>query len=251
MHDDGTSRAWYTLRYFGTYEDFSLSPDEEPGSLTGADNAVGDVYDIELKLNDGVYTAWIVNQFGHAMGYFSESFSKELALLAADAMVLKAILSFVAFTNYDSASDNENAAESENEGEDGSKEKKKINYTNYGFYWGSVAVVCYGPESEEAAEAYIKNIAAKIAADVRPQISLSPQAADKIEESGGSWVPAQTISLPDNKSGMTFIKRRRRVTEKIIDQGRAKNKGCYVLSWLIIIAFVLICAFGVKTCMGW
>lgn len=282
------------MNYFGSYENFKLSPNESPGSLLGADNAVGDIYDIELDLADGSYTGWLVNQFGQRIGYFSESFSHKLALLAAEGMALKAVLSFIAYSNIEQDSSNEPSSNIEQGGGsapsgsstslgsstaqrgistpssnvepsssnpsnsnleadepiNGTRAKAKVDYQSYGRYWGSAAVICFNKNNSTEFDRFIHGIASRIADDVRPKIDLGEEAAKTIMEKDGNWVPKQSVSLPDSQKGMTYIKRRRRAMERLVDQGRSKNKGCYLMSWALIVVVVAGLAFTVKSCMG-
>lgn len=241
------------MRYFGTYQDFSLPVDANAGTLVSADNAVGDVYDIRLDLNDGIYTAWLVNQFGHDVGYFDTHFSKRLALMAADGMIEKAILSFVAFTagvkpekkKHDQTPTEmtENTSTDSDTADDATTDGRH--------YWGNVAVICYSKAYEQVFETFVTNVAARIAKDSRPRIDLGNTSIDSVIESNGTWLPTQTTSVPDTRKGMAFVKRRRRPMEHLIDQAREGNKGCYVLSWGFIILVVVAVALSVKACMGW
>lgn len=197
----------------------------------GADNAVGDIYDIDIILEEGEYTAWLVNQFNKRVGYFDKDFSKKLALFSADGLVEKAILSFIALKD--------NVEESD----DGKSVVR-------GTYWGNVAVICYSPAESAAFETFIANVAAKIADDVRPKIDLGDEVAKNVVATKGQWLPTQNAVLPDNDKTLRYIKRRRKATEKLVDQGRAGNKGCYVLSWAFIIAVIAVIAFAVKSCLG-
>ena len=58
------------------------------------------------------------------------------------------------------------------------------------------------------------------------------------------WLPSETIPLPDKKTGMAILKDHQSISERMIEQGRARNKGCYVVSWAFIILIVIAIAFG-------
>lgn len=210
-------------RYFGKYVDFQTDSKADAAPLLGANNAVGDIYDIDIDINEGAHKAWLVSQFGDRVGYFDADFSRKLSLLAADGLQLRGILSFVAFTDH----------------------------PDEGHYWGQAAVICYSAAYEAEFDHFIANVAAKIGQDVRPRIDLGEDAVNHIIESNGEWMPKQTVSLPDVGKGMAIIKRRRSVTDKLIEQGRAGNKGCYVLSWVFLLALVALIVFGAKSCFGW
>ncbi len=209
--------------YFGEYAKFEVASKSDAGLLLGADNMVGDVYDVTIELTDGVHTAWLDNRFGQRIGFFDAKTSRKLGLLAADGLVVKAILSFVAFSNGP---------------DDGS-------------YWGETALICYKPAYESEFEAFIAGVSKKIASDVRPKIDFDREGVEKIIESGGQWVPTQSVPLPENTKDMAVVKRRRSVTDKLVEQGRSGNKGCYVASWAVLLILVALIVFGLKSCFGW
>lgn len=209
--------------YFGTYAKFQVASKSDAGLLLGADNMVGDVYDVSLELVDGVHKAWLDNRFGQRIGYFDEKTSRKLGLLSADGLVEKAILSFVAFSNK----------------------------VDEGSYWGEAALICYKPAYASEFDTFIEGVSKKIGDDVRPKIDFDREGVDKVIESGGQWTPTQSVSLPENNKDMAVIKRRRSVTDKLVEQGRAGNKGCYVASWVVLLAVVALIVFGLKSCFGW
>lgn len=210
-------------RYFGTYADFETVSKKDAAALLGADSMVGDVFDIEFELANGVTKAWLVSRFGERVGYFDPNTSRKLNLAKADGLTCKAVLSFVAFTNR----------------------------SDEGRYWGSAAIICYKPAYNDEFSKFIAAVSKKIADDVRPRVDFDNEAVDKIIESGGAWMPSQTVSIPSGDKGMAIIKRRRSVTDKLIEQGRARNKGCYVASWAVLLAVVVLVVFGLKSCLGW
>lgn len=218
-----TRYNWTMQKYFGKYVDFQTASKADAGALLGADIAVGDVCDIEIDLEDGVHKAWITNKAGQRVAFFDAKFSRKLSLLAADGLIEKAILSFVAFTDH----------------------------PDDGHYWGQAAVICYGAPYAQEFDRFVDNVAAKIGSDVRPRIDFDAEAVDKVIDSGGTWMPIQNVTLPDMQKGAAIIKRRRSVTDKLIDQGRAGNKGCYLASWAFLLAVVALIVFGFKSCLGW
>ena len=58
------------IPYFGTYARFDTASKKDAAVLLGADNLVGDVFDIEFVTEDGVRTAWMKNRFGAMVGFF-------------------------------------------------------------------------------------------------------------------------------------------------------------------------------------
>ena len=210
------------MRYFGTYERFELPPDADIGQILSADNSVGDIYTIKLDLKDGEYTAYLINAFDKTIGFFDPSFSKKLALLSANGLKEKAILSFIAYTADD----------------------------DKGKYWGEMCVICYDPAYEEQFDRFIDALAARISDDVRPVVDFGDDTAKEIIDSDGNWLPSQNVILPDQSKDRAYIKRRKRMVEKAVDMGRSGNKGCYVASWGIIILVVVLIVLGIMVLIG-
>lgn len=208
--------------YFGEYATFEVASKKESGILLGADNMVGDIYDISIELQNGIYKAWIDNRFGQRIGYFDPDESRNLSLAAADGLVLKAILSFVAFTNH----------------------------PGEGHYWGGMAIIGYNPVYKEEFSVFINGVSKKISDDIRPKLDFGKEGIEKIIESNGEWIPTQTIPLPEVNKGMAILKRKRKMMDKLIEQGRSKNKGCYVASWIFLLCLVALIVFIAKSCVG-
>ena len=210
-------------KYFGEYADFETASKKDSGGLLSADNMVGDIYDIDIELEDGIHRAWLENRFGQRVGFLKPKTSRQLSLFAADGMICKAILSFVAFSSV----------------------------PDDGHYWGQVAIICYNSAYESEFSTFIKGVSEKIAGDVRPKLNFDAEGVDKIIESGGTWMPTQTIALPSNNDHMSVLKRKRSMSDRLIEQGRAGNKGCYVVSWVFLLVIVALLVFALKSCMGW
>lgn len=208
------------IPYFGTYARFSTASKKDAAALIGADNLVGDIFSIEFITEDGVRTAWMKNRFGAFMGFFDPGTSRELSLCEAKGYKLQALLSFVAYS------------ETPDPGE----------------YWGEAALVCYGTENAEAFDCFTGNIAARLMEGIRPEVDLGEQGYAKVIESKGAWKPTKTVPLPSKRAGSALLKTRRSMSEKMIEQGRKGNKGCYIVSWLFLLAVVAGVLFGLRSC---
>lgn len=198
-------------QYFGTYQTFDAYSKDAAGILLGADCLVGDTFDVRIELHDGEHRAIMADKFGHDVALFNPNFSRKLSVLAAGGLKIKAILSFVAFT----------------EKEEG------------GQYWGEAAVFAYTPLHEQSFENFIAGIGLKIQENVRPRIDFGREGIDKIIESNGNWVPDQSVPMPSKKKGTVIMKDHRTLSDKIIEQGRAGNIGCYFVSWTFIAALIV------------
>lgn len=202
-------------QYFGTYQTFEAYSKDAAGILLGADCLIGDIFEVRIELHEGEHRAIMTDKFGHDVALFNPSFSRKLSVFAAGGLKLKSILSFVAFT----------------EREEG------------GQYWGEAAVFAYSPLYEESFERFIEGVGLKIQENVRPRIDLGQEGLGKIIESNGNWIPEQSLPLPPKKKRTVIMKDHRTLGDKIIEQGRAKNAGCYFISWAFIIALVAAVAY--------
>lgn len=206
--------------YFGTYADFQTASKKDAGALLGADNSVGDVCQLVVVQEDSEARAWLENRFGARVGYLDASISRTVRTLQAEGLETKAVLSFVAFTDH----------------------------PDDGHYWGQVALICYKPTDAAAFNTFVQTVAQRMGQGLRTKVDLGAKGAAKVVESGGSWVPSQTVPLPENGKGTAYLKVRRKITERVIDQGRAGNKGCYVISWVFLLALVALLMFGLHSC---
>ncbi|BAK45954.1 hypothetical protein [Eggerthella sp. YY7918] len=209
-----------TERYFGTYARFETISKREAAPLLGADNLVGDEFSIDFQIEDGTSIAWLKNRFGAVIGRLDSTLSRQLKILDARGWRLQAYLSFVAFTD----------------------EPKP------GHYWGEVAIICYEPQYEHTFSLFSTQAASKLAAGVRPDITLGEQGVDQVISSEGSWFPKQRVPFPAQSEGTVIIKSHRGLTEKLIEQSRKGNKGCYVASWVFLLLLIALLIFGLKAC---
>ncbi|HAM16236.1 MAG TPA: hypothetical protein DCP91_10375 [Eggerthellaceae bacterium] len=192
--------------YTGFYARFNTVDKPHGSLLTGPDYLVGDDFEIFFKTEEGLVTAWAKNKFDAETGYFDVEASRKLQLANARGQSMRAILSFVAYSDE----------------------------PDPGMYWGEMAIFCYNPAYKDDIDPFIDRCAEKMGEGIRPTIDLGRQAIEKIFTEK-NWVPSDTVALPDKKAGMAVLKDHRSLSEKMIEQGRNRNKGCYAVSWLFII----------------
>lgn len=206
--------------YFGTYARFDTASKKEASTLLGADNLVGDIFTIVFVTEDGHSVAWARNKFDRNVGYFDDAVSRKLSILKARNWELRALLSFIAYTDTPEP----------------------------GHYWGEFALLCNDPVVDDAFSSFVHTVSKKLEEGVRPDVDLGENGIDQVIESMGSWLPSRRTSMPQKRTGTVIMKSRRKMSEKMIEQGRNKNKGCYILSWTFLIVFVLALAAVLKTC---
>lgn len=195
--------------YEGYYARFETANKAQGSMLMGPDHLVGDDYEVFFKTEEGRVVAWLKNKFGAETGYFDVDTSRKLQLANAREQVIRAVLSYVAYSDE----------------------------PDPGLYWGQMAVFCYSTRYASEMNAFIDRVAARIAEGVRPAINLGSQAVSKIIEEK-DFVPSETMPLPQKEVGMAVLKDHRTMSEKMIEQGRAGNKGCYAVSIVFIVVVV-------------
>lgn len=202
-------------RYFGSYQKIEPSSKKEGALLLSADNIIGDSYEI---IFDGD-TAWVKNRFGARVGHFTIDFSRQLRVLNARGWKFTALLSLVAFTQEPEP----------------------------GTYWAEMAVLCFEPQYESSITEFSKSISSMLAEGIRPEINLGEQAISKVIESNGTWKPDMRSRRPKNENGTVVMKRQRKMSESLIEKGRAGNIGCYIVSIAFIIVVIAVIIFAIKT----
>ena len=207
--------------YEGFYARYE-TPSKSVGSLlTGPDNLIGDEFEIEFKKEDNRIVVWLKNKFGKEIGFLDVEGSRKAQLANGRGLKVRALLSFVAYSDEPEP----------------------------GLFWGEMAIICYNPAYELEMDAFIKRIGARMADGVRPKIDLRSEAVKKIFDEQ-DWVPSESVPLPEKKTGMAVLKDHQTMSEKMIEQGRARNKGCFVVSWAFIIIVVLAIAYFVARMAG-
>lgn len=205
------------LRYYGDYARFNTASKKDAATLTGADNIVGDIYDISLRVNEGSTVAWIVNKFGADIGFIDDShIIRELQLCFARSWTVRALLSFVAYTDAPGS----------------------------GLYWGEVALICNDPHFDDSFSVFAKQVGSMLSDGTRPDVALGTTGVDSVIREHGQWMTHNRRPLPERVEGTVFLKKRTRLSEKVIEQGRSGNKGCYFISVLFIIVVIALLIFG-------
>ena len=208
--------------YAGEYAKFFAS-DAKGIDFMGADNLVGDKYSIDIRDEAGGYKAYLVNRFGKDIGHLENRMIRPIQLAQAKGWKTDAFLSFVAFT----------------EGKD---------EENPSYYWGQMAVLQYDPRISSKMEAFEEQLARKMADGGRPQVDFGVQSVEKLVNSTEPWFPSDKAAMPKMGKGSTVVKDHRTPNERLIEQSRKGNIGCYILSWGFIIAIILLVVFILHSC---
>lgn len=204
--------------YFGTYAIGKPTTKEEAGRLLGADNIIGDIYKIVTEMNDGKHVAKVLNRFGNTPCKFDEEISKQLSLNEAKGFRSYVILTCVGFTQR------------EGEGE----------------HWAEFAIISF-PDSEiDTWSVFVDEVSKAIKNDKRPEIDLSLEDVQNIIDRKGHFVPTTQHPKIEKKRGRIILKSRVKFTDKMIEHGRNKNPGCYILGWVFLLAVVALIVFLIK-----
>lgn len=208
--------------YEGFYTRFDTASAEDGGILAGADTLVGDVFTVDFRVDSyGATTAWLVNRFGGDLGFLNAADTYRLQVATARGLVVRALLSFVAYTENQEPSP----------------------------FWGEVAIVCT-PSSEPLFDAFVEGLSKTMAEGVRPDVNLGEPELRKLVEADGSWVPSGRIPYPAKKPGTALVKSRRSFSENMVEEGRKGNVGCYAVSIVSLIAIVAGIVYLVGSSLG-
>lgn len=207
--------------YEGFYARYD-TPSKKVGSmLMGPDSLVGDNLKVDFRTEDGRIVVWLLNKFDAEVGFLEADGSRKLQLAQARGQEIRALLSFVAYSDM----------------------------PDPGHYWGEAAFICFNPAYADEMNAFADRVAVRMADGVRPDINLGSSAVQKIFDEP-DWLPADTVPFPKKEKGMAILKDRQSASEKMIEQGRAGNKGCYAVSVIFIVVVVLAIAYGVAHAFG-
>ena len=207
--------------YSGKYAKF-FAIDSQGIDFMGADNLVGDKYTIDIRDEESGYRAYLVNRFGKDIGYLENRMIRPVQLAQAKGWNTDAFLSFVAFT----------------EGKD---------EENPSYYWGQMAVLLYDSRIADKMSAFEEQLSKKMADGGRPQVDFGAQSIEKLLKDK-TWFPTDKASMPKMGKGSSVVKDHRTPNERLIEQSRKGNIGCYILSWAFIIGIVVFIAFILHSC---
>ena len=207
------------IGYQGTYVRFKTEDRDTAMGWMSLDNAVGDLYTIESKYENGMRSDWIVNAAGQEMGLLDAKFADKLDLMRARGWDIATILSFVAFTE---AKDDEP-----------------------GLYWGEVAVIAYDPNYSKAFTGFVSRMQKEMGNGIRPDLKIGKNGLSEIVKTDGDYLPSGRKPLPQRQKGTAFVKTERSANEKLVEQAKKGNKGCYAATYLFYAVLIFAVIYGV------
>ncbi len=208
--------------YKGEYVRFTAL-DPKGTDFMGADNPVGDCYEIDIRDEKEGYRAYLVNRFGKRVGYLENRIIRPIQLAQAKAWIVHAYLSFVAFT----------AARSDD---------------CPAMYWGQMAVLIYDPAIASSMESFEASLSRKMADGARPQVDFGASALEQLLKNPKDWFPSNKAPKPKMAKGSSMVKDHQTPNERLVEQARSKNKGCYAVSLAFIVAVVAFILYGLHAC---
>lgn len=204
----------------GFYTRFETYTKKDAGILMGADVLVGDEFTFKFEQTEKGTKAAIYDKFDKKVGYFEEATTRQLRLYEARGWVARVVLAFLAYSDHPEP----------------------------GCYWGQMAVLAYPKECGDLFEKFIEKVKAKLADGKRVDVNIGTQGIKSLVESNGEWFTNATLPKVKFDAGTVVMKSSRSLSEKLVEQGRAKNPGCYAVSWAFLIALVALVVFSLKSC---
>lgn len=208
------------LPYFGTYCRFTTKTKKDGSTLIGADNLVGDLFEIEFIREGNDDVAWMRNRLGALVGFFDQDITHELAICKAKDMDTRAILASVWFTEQPEP----------------------------GTYWGEAVLVCSPKSQAESFDEFARGLGKMIADGVRPNVVLSAGNVEKVVETKGAWMPTERTPKLDKQGGSAILKDHRTFSENMIEKARERNLGCMIGGWAALIACVVFVVLALRSC---
>ena len=212
----------FDTRYLGTYAKATCPDKKMVGLLMGADTLVGDEFELFFKTENGDPVAWVRNRFGDEIGSFDRNISYRLSAIQADGWTIRVDLAFI-----------------------GVSEGKESNQ-----YWAMMGIVGSSPRYSEEVDVFFKKVCEQHMNGIRPDLELNTASIDQMLAAKGNWLPSKNVLDTISKKKGVIVKGERSLSEKIVEQGRAGNKGCYAISWAFIGLLIIGAVFLIKALLG-
>ena len=117
-----------------------------------------------------------------------------------------------------------------------------------GLYWGEMAVIAYDPKYEQVFSVYWEKVRDRLKEGVHPVIDLDKQQIELVLQNDGDWISKKTVPAPKLKDGSVTVKSHLNMSERVVEQGRKGNVGCYIFTVIFWIAVIALVIFGLKSC---
>ena len=192
---------------FSTYARFTCNDPAHGLALVGPDNLIGDAFTLRITSDEaGNDLVEVVNKFAKSVGQLEQKEVHHLQVLQARVWTLRALLSLVVAAK----------------GAEGTE------------YWGEVLILCNDARYDAAFSNFTNKLAALLMEGIRPDVEFGAQGIKQIIASEGNWDIKNRAAKPKLSKDEAIVKDHRSAKEKMIEEGRAGNKGCFAMSYLFI-----------------
>lgn len=182
---------------------------KQAAQLTSSNSIVGNLF--SLKINSKKQQVTIVNKFNYEVAMLNKDDAKQVILQNNKGYKLACLLAYVTFCEPKSQ------------------------------HCAIFLIISYNKKYEDAYKNFIENVGYQLSIGNRPNVKLDKYDQDIIVKLNGNTKIDKFLKKPKLEHGTVIVKGKQTFLEKIIEAGRQKNPGCYVLSilFLLIIAFLI------------
>lgn len=210
------------IPYYGAYARFTTPNKKEGSALMGADNLVGDRYEVEFRVENGDQVPWLRNRFGKAIGYVIGAGAEQLVLCNARGWKVNVVLASVFYSES----------------------------PDPGVFWGEVVIICYSTANEAACDTFVQGISNLLAEGVRPTVDVGEAGFEQILATGGTWLPETREEKFRLEKGQAIIKENRSFNEKVVELARKRNPGCMAVGILFTGGLIVLVLWLIKSLLG-
>lgn len=194
-------------RFEGFYGTFT-TPDKTVASrILGADVPIGSILHFDFQRDPE--KIWVFDRYNHALGTLDADSDLKVRLMHAHNQEIQAVLAAVFFT------------ENENEGT----------------FWAEILIMGYSVSYHKTFNRFVERISGLCIEGIRPDIDLGEQGIAKLLEDN-DWLPTKRIAPRTLSSDTVRVKSKQSFQEKMVEQARAGNKGCFFAGWAFLLALV-------------
>lgn len=181
----------------------------QAAQLTSSNSVVGNFFNLEYDKE--IKQIIIFNKYKYPVAQLSAEDSKKIYLQINKENIIKCMLAYVTYC-----------------------QPKNCHYATFLF-------IAYPKQYKKAYNNFTNLIKSKIEQGIYPQINIEKYEHNQIIKKNGNFRIQKNIK-PDLKSGTVIVKDKISFTEKLIEEARNKNKGCYFASIVFLLtlaAFII------------
>ncbi|MCF0231897.1 MAG: hypothetical protein HUJ63_06460, partial [Enterococcus sp.] len=212
IHKMSCSTKTQTKNFFASYVRFFAGEAKNAAYLMGPDNAVGDMLHFETVSTPNALVTEILNRFDKKIGILEPQDSHDIRILEEKDWQIFGLLDYVAVHT-----------------------EVKTNYC------AGVLLLAAPNKYSESLENFTMLLSSELSEGKRLDALLSPSEQKEMFANNGEFLPTRRRAL-EKEENFKYLKTEASLKEKIYEQGRQKNPGCYIvsISFLVLIAAGLI-----------